>query len=143
MPERECGPRHASLRVRRRDLLVLRDGSPSKRPTGAFGSALRRTGAYPTHVVFEPLVLLERLAALVPLPREHLLTSHGVLAPASSWCDLVVPAAARENESETAEPACAARLDSHEPDAAAEGLSASVGADLAHVGGCLAPSSCL
>ena len=34
-----------------------------------------------THLVFEPLVFLERLAALVPHPREHLLTYHGVLAP--------------------------------------------------------------
>ncbi len=49
-----------------------------------------------THIVFEPLVFLERLAALVPRPREHQLTYHGVLAPASSWRDLVVPVAAAE-----------------------------------------------
>lgn len=29
-----------------------------------------------THVVFEPLVFLERLAALVPRPRTHLVTFH-------------------------------------------------------------------
>ena len=49
-----------------------------------------------THIVFESLVFLERLAALVPRPREHQLTYHGVLAPASSWRDLVVPVAAAE-----------------------------------------------
>jgi len=43
-----------------------------------------------THVVFEPLVLLERLAALVPPPRVHLQTYHGVLAPSASWRDEVV-----------------------------------------------------
>ncbi len=42
-------------------------------------------------VSFEPLTFIERLAALVPLPRAHQLTYHGVLASASVWCDLVVP----------------------------------------------------
>ena len=45
-----------------------------------------------THFVFDPLTFLERLAALVPHPREHGLTYHGVLAPASSWRDEIVPA---------------------------------------------------
>ncbi len=45
-----------------------------------------------THFVFDPLTFLARLAALVPHPREHLLTYHGVLAPASSWRDEIVPA---------------------------------------------------
>ncbi len=45
-----------------------------------------------THFVFEPLTFLERLAALVPHPREHMVTYHGVLAPAASWRDLIVPA---------------------------------------------------
>ncbi len=88
---------------------------PFAAPHRGIAIRLRRTGAYPTHLVFEPLVLLERLAALVPHPREHLLTYHGVLAPASPWRGLVVPAAARENESETVEPACAVPLDSHDP----------------------------
>jgi len=42
-------------------------------------------------VVFEPLTFIERLAALVPRPRTHLMTYHGVLAPAAAWRDLVVP----------------------------------------------------
>ena len=41
-------------------------------------------------MVFEPLVFLERLAALIPPPRMHLQTYHGVLAPSASWRDEVV-----------------------------------------------------
>jgi hypothetical protein len=42
-------------------------------------------------VVFEPLDFIARQAALVPRPRAHLLTYHGVLAPAAAWRDLIVP----------------------------------------------------
>jgi len=42
-------------------------------------------------IAFEPLTFIERLAALVPRPRFHQLTYHGVLAPAAAWRDLVVP----------------------------------------------------
>lgn len=41
--------------------------------------------------VFEPLTFLERLAALVPHPREHGWTYHGSLAPASTLRDRIVP----------------------------------------------------
>lgn len=44
-----------------------------------------------THVVMEPQVLIERLVALVPRPRKHLVTYHGVLAPASGLRSRVVP----------------------------------------------------
>ena len=58
-----------------------------------------------THVVFKPLVFLERLAALVPPPRAHQQTYHGVLAPGSSWRDDVVIAgpASRRADSASAE----------------------------------------
>jgi hypothetical protein len=46
-------------------------------------------------VVFAPLDFLARLAALVPRPRTHLLTYHGVLAPAAEWRDWIVPAEPR------------------------------------------------
>ncbi len=36
-----------------------------------------------THVIFEPLDFIARLAALVPNPRVNLARSHGVFAPAS------------------------------------------------------------
>ncbi|MCC7013024.1 MAG: transposase [Planctomycetes bacterium] len=38
-------------------------------------------------VSFDPLTFIERLAALVPHPRAHQLTYHGVLSPASAWRD--------------------------------------------------------
>ena len=38
-----------------------------------------------THVLFTPQKLLERLAAIVPHPRVHLVHYHGVLAPAAAW----------------------------------------------------------
>ena len=44
-----------------------------------------------SRVVFEPLAFLERLAALVPRPRAHLLTYHGALAPASTIRSRIVP----------------------------------------------------
>ena len=50
-----------------------------------------------THLIFEPLELVEKLAALVPPPRFHLVRYYGVLAPSAAWRDLVIP------ESETAE----------------------------------------
>jgi len=44
-----------------------------------------------TNLLFEPLELLEKLAVLVPPPREHLVTYHGVLASCASLRDQVVP----------------------------------------------------
>ena len=44
-----------------------------------------------THVVFEPLELLEKLAALVPAPKAHVVRYSGVLAPAAKWRALIVP----------------------------------------------------
>ena len=34
-----------------------------------------------THIVISPLEFMQRLAALVPRPRLHLIRFHGVLAP--------------------------------------------------------------
>ena len=45
-----------------------------------------------THVVFEPLDFMARLAALVPRPRAHLTRYHGVFAPHSRWRAEVTPA---------------------------------------------------
>jgi len=44
-----------------------------------------------THVVFEPQELVEKLAALVPAPRFHLVRYHGILGPCASKRDRVVP----------------------------------------------------
>jgi len=45
-----------------------------------------------THVIFEPLDFIARLAALVPKPRVHLTRFHGVFAPNSQHRALVTPA---------------------------------------------------
>jgi hypothetical protein len=44
-----------------------------------------------THAVFEPLELLEKLAALVPAPKAHLVRYSGILAAAAKWRALIVP----------------------------------------------------
>lgn len=46
-------------------------------------------------MVFNPLDFIARLAALVPRPRTHLLTYHGVLAPPTERRDWIEPAQPR------------------------------------------------
>src|SRR4051794_33148957 len=46
-----------------------------------------------THIVMSPLELLQRLAALVPRPRLHLIRFHGVLAPHAKMRAQIVPSA--------------------------------------------------
>ena len=70
-----------------------------------------------THVIYEPLELMERLAALVPPPRFNLTRYSGVLAPAAAFRPLVVPEG--EAPSATAHAGCrggvaAAKSDSGE-----------------------------
>ena len=43
-----------------------------------------------THLVFEPLELLERIAAIIPRPQINLVIYHGVLAPNAKWRSRVV-----------------------------------------------------
>jgi hypothetical protein len=43
-----------------------------------------------THVVFEPLDLVARLAALVPPPRTNTVRYHGILAPCAGWRDVIL-----------------------------------------------------
>src|SRR6202795_2404001 len=47
-----------------------------------------------THIVMSPLELMQRLAALVPPPRLHLIRFHGVLAPHATLRAAVVPSPA-------------------------------------------------
>ncbi|MDP1650667.1 MAG: transposase [Rubrivivax sp.] len=44
-----------------------------------------------THLVMSPLEFMQRLAALIPRPRLHLIRFHGVLAPNAKLRALVVP----------------------------------------------------
>ena len=43
-----------------------------------------------THLLFDPVELLERLAVLTPRPRINLILYHGVLAPRAAWRSQVV-----------------------------------------------------
>ncbi len=54
-----------------------------------------------THIVMSPLEFMQRLAALVPRPRLHLIRFHGVLAPHARLRAAIVPGAT-ENTSEHA-----------------------------------------
>ncbi len=54
-----------------------------------------------THVVLDPLDFIARLAALIPRPRVHLVTYHGVFAPAAAHRDLVVPDPPEEDDQST------------------------------------------
>src|SRR5438094_7034777 len=44
-----------------------------------------------TEVVFDRLDFIAKLAALVPAPRVHLRTFHGILAPAAKWRPQIIP----------------------------------------------------
>ena len=62
------------------------------RPDGMVSWLLRKAWRDGTQgFVMKPYQFLARLAAIVPHPREHQLTYQGVLAPASSLRDQVVP----------------------------------------------------
>jgi len=50
-----------------------------------------RDGA--THIVMSPLEFMQRLAALAPRPRLHLIRFHGVLAPNAGLRAAIVPGA--------------------------------------------------
>jgi hypothetical protein len=49
----------------------------------------RRDGA--THLLLDPLELIEKLSVLIPAPRFHLLRFHGLLAPHAAGRAQIVP----------------------------------------------------
>ena len=49
-----------------------------------------------SRVIFQPLEMMERLAALVPAPRFNLIRYCGVLAPSAAWRRIIIPK--EENE---------------------------------------------
>jgi hypothetical protein len=57
-----------------------------------------------THLLLDPLELLEKLTLLIPPPRFHTLRFHGVLGPAAAWRSAVIPG---RPEAEAAGPAAA------------------------------------
>ncbi len=62
----------------------------------------RRWSDGTTHLVFDPLELLERLAAITPRPRINLVLYYGVLGARSAWRSQIVPTPAKDATSHTA-----------------------------------------
>ena len=71
-----------------------------RRPSRAATQSAYRDGT--THIVMSPLEFMQRLAALVPRPRLHLIRFHGVLAPNARLRAAIVPGTP-ENTSEPAD----------------------------------------
>ena len=67
-----------------------------------------------THVIYEPLELMERLAALVPPPRFNVTRYYGVLAPAAAFRSLIIPQA--EASSPPPHAGCQSGVGAPEPD---------------------------
>ena len=61
-----------------------------------------------THLAFDAVELLERLAALTPRPRINLILYHGVLAPPAAWRRAVVPSSVTAPETFPEPAACEA-----------------------------------
>jgi hypothetical protein len=60
--------------------------------SGEIGYKLKRSYSDGTsHLIFSPLELMEKLAALIPQPRVHLVRYHGCLAPHAKIRSLIVP----------------------------------------------------
>ncbi len=76
-----------------------------------------------THLVMSPLEFMQRLAALVPRPRLHLIRFHGVLAPNAKLRSLVVPQGPLEQGEPTAEAAAAAECEVQTAQARAQRIS--------------------
>ena len=57
-----------------------------------------------THVVMSPLEFMQRLTALVPRPRLHLIRFHGVLAPNAKIRCEIIPSPAEHATERSTEP---------------------------------------
>jgi hypothetical protein len=69
-------------------------GAPSRLPDGRILYRLRRRWRDGTsQVIFTPLDLIGKLAAMVRPPRFNLVRYHGVLAPSARWRREIVPSA--------------------------------------------------
>ncbi len=87
---RDAGGRERLCRYLARPALAR--GRRSETPAGLIRVTFKRPWADGTAgVTFTPLEFVERLAALVPPPRAHLVHYHGVLAGRSAWRREVVP----------------------------------------------------
>jgi len=85
-----------------------------------------------THLRFDPLELLERLAVLTPRPRVNLILYYGVLAPRAAWRAAIVASASTDGAG--VHPPTADNVDHADSEARRGGPSRS--------GGVNGPSSC-
>jgi len=89
---------------RRDDILCIKSQSDRKKDCEAIHPAAfcyERRRAWrdgTTHIVMSPLEFMQRLAALVPRPRLHLIRFHGVLAPNKPLRIWARPALARSGQ---------------------------------------------
>ena len=88
---------HERKKLERLCRYITRPAVSEKRLSLTRGSNIRYQLKTPyrdgtTHVIFEPLDFIARLAALVPKPRVNLTRFHGVFAPNSKYRALVTPA---------------------------------------------------
>ncbi|HRD84021.1 MAG TPA: transposase [Rubrivivax sp.] len=91
-----------------------------------------------THLVMSPLELMQRLAALVPRPRLHLVRFHGVLAPNANLRAMVVPQPPEPPAlaDHRGDPGAAGdREDPHAPGLAGQGAAARICSRVAAAGG--------
>ncbi len=79
-------------------------GSAAETGTRSVSYIGLEAGSSQSHFVFDPLVFIERLAALVPPPRMHQLTYHGVLSSAASRRSEIVPGSQPPTAPESAGP---------------------------------------
>jgi len=89
------GPSVVAIEVKRR--APSRSDAVRRPPSSGAGSG--------SGFVFTPGELIEKLAALVPAPRAHLVRYHGILGPAARARRNVIPCP--EKGSQTPDPACA------------------------------------
>ena len=62
-----------------------------------------------SYVIFDPMDLLGKLAALVPPPRFNLVRYHGVLAPSARWRSRIVPVELQDGDDSRSCPGCSGR----------------------------------
>jgi hypothetical protein len=89
-------PAHAREQLEHVCRYLLRPPLALERLTESSGGQLlyelphaRRDGS--THLLLDPLELIEKLSVLIPAPRFHTLRFHGVLAPHASWRSQIIP----------------------------------------------------
>ena len=98
--------------------------SPRRWPPSVCGSAdgrllyrlKRRWRDGTSHVIFESIELVEKLASLVPPPRFNLVRYHVVLAPSARWRPSVVPSHTAAGDI-VSHPGCAAKKLDPRPEA--------------------------